>query len=149
MLNGVISYLDSKTCDDAITIMSCSASTVLSSLYSCHMAIDGTPSTAWATNGEGAGAWIQLNFGGLYYVVALEFTHRANARGLFKDLSFEFSNGQSEGPFNLEDVASGSRKFDLLISVLSSYVNITAISHYTKENNGFKEIKVYGCIPGY
>lgn len=143
------SNLGAQACDGSKQIngMTCSASSEFKKKYNCQKAIDGNAGTDWATNGQGAGAWIKLDFDGMSTVTSLEFTHRAGVGEMFADLSIEFSNGETAGRFALDNNRGGSKALTLQNSILSSYVKITATSHYSEKNNGFSEIKVYGC-PG-
>ena len=132
--------------------MTCSASTEHSAGFTCQKAIDGNSGTDWATSGEGAGAWIQLNFPKKYEVKSLALTHRAtggNRQGeLFKDLTFEFSNGQTAGPFTMDNSAGSSKSFNIPNKIVSKFVKIIATSAYTTINNGFSDIIVNGCPIG-
>ena len=132
--------------------MTCSASTEHSAGFTCQKAIDGNSRTDWATSHEGAGAWIQLNFPKKYEVKSLALTHRAtggNRNGeLFKDLTFEFSNGQTAGPFTMDNSAGSSKSFNIPNKIVSKFVKIIATSAYTTINNGFSEIIVNGCPIG-
>jgi len=135
--------------NEKIQGMTCSASTEHPGGYTCQKAIDGNSGTDWATRGEGAGAWIQLNFPKKYEVKSLTLTHRATGghrQGeLFKDLTFEFSNGQTAGPFTMDNSAGSSKSFTIPNKIVSKFVKITATSAYTTINNGFSEIIVKGC----
>ena len=145
--------LDSPACDEPEEIrwMTCSASSEYSANHACKNAIDGDLSNTWATYDwggtlEGAMAWIHLDFHGMYDVTSLEFTHRVgNEDGLFKDLTFEFSNGEIAGPFTLNEEVGGVNTFTLPNTIHASSVNITAISSYKRFHNGFADIKVFGC----
>ena len=129
--------------------MTCSASSEYSGGYSCQKAIDGNSGTDWATRGQGAGAWIQLNFPGNYEVRKMSFTHRATgsnrAGELFKDLTVELSGGNTVGPFTLGQSAGGSYTFNFPEGLKSNYARVNINSHYTRINNGFSDIRVYGC----
>ena len=143
------SNLGSQACDgtEEIVGMTCSASSEYWSISSCQKAIDDDADTFWASKGEGVGAWIQLDFGGVYNVTSLEFKHRDSPE-LFKDFNFNFSNGEITGPFRLDNDRGRSYTFTLPSSFISSYVRIRAVTHYTATadpNSGFRDIKVYGC----
>merc|ERR1712218_288158 len=144
MFNDDGNCIDECIEEGEISGMTCAASTEYSSSFSCEKAIDGNANTDWATLGQGAGAWIQLDFNRMFYVRSLAFKHRRGAE-LFKDLSLEFSDGQIVGPFTMDNIGGGSKTFILPRNILSSFVKITAISHYSKVNNGFAEIDVHGC----
>ena len=132
--------------------MTCSASTEHPGGYTCQKAIDGNSGTDWATRGEGAGAWIQLNFPKKYEVKSLTLTHRATG-GIrngeqFKDLTFEFSNGQTAGPFTMDFGSRSPKSFTIPNKIVSKFVKIITTSAYTTINNGFSEITVNGCPIG-
>ena len=138
--------------------MACSASSEFNSnLYqcSCENAIDGNSISDWATQGEGSGAWIKLNFGEFYRVTAMRIKHRATGQRpsseLFKDILFEFSNGQTfEFTLNNIPYTDGLVWNDIVFpnDPNSDYVKITATSVYGTINNGFSDIRVYGCRDG-
>merc|ERR1712218_132848 len=134
---------------EAIRWMTCSASSEWSGAHVCKNALDTSPnpwaSLDWGGPLEEPHAWIQLDFHGMYDVTSLEFTHRiGNQLQLFKDLTFEFSNGEIAGPFTLNEEAGGVNTFTLPNTIHASSVNITAISSYKRYHNGFANIKVFG-----
>ena len=134
--------------------MTCSASTEYSSAFSCQKSIDGKSDTDWATAGEGTGSWIQLNFGEVYKIETIKIKHRSTDRGtgeMFKDIFLEFSDGQKVD-FRLNNIPFSSglvwNEITLPSNPVSDYVRITATSVYSTINNGFSEIRVYGCTEG-
>ena len=142
-------------CNNEIRTMTCSASTEYSSAFSCQKAIDGKVDTDWATAGKGTGSWIQLNFGEVYKIETIKIKHRSTGglpeSEMFKDLSLEFSDGQKVD-FTLNNVpfTSGLVWNEIIFpnNPVSDYVKITATSVYSTINNGFSDIRVYGCAEG-
>ena len=133
----------------------CSASTKHSNATPCQNAIDGNSGSDWATAGEGAGSWIQLNFERFYKIKAIKIKHRATGykpeKELFKDLSFDFSDGQKiYGALNNITYKIGLVWNEIIFPSHpeSDYIKITATSVYSTINNGFSDIRVYGCTDG-
>ena len=147
--------LKHSECNNEIGTMTCSASTEYSSAFSCQKAIDGKVDTDWATAGKGTGSWIQLNFGEVYKIETIKIKHRSTGglpeSEMFKDLSLEFSDGQKVD-FRLNNVpfTSGLVWNEIIFpnNPVSDYVKITATSVYSTINNGFSDIRVYGCAEG-
>ena len=105
-------------------------------------------STDWATTDEGAGAWIQLNFQETYEIERLEIWHRSDPTAMrFKDIILEFSNGESYD-YTLNDNSMISNQVVFVKLVISEYLRITAISTYGTHDNGYSDIKIFGCILG-
>ena len=132
-----------KDCNDELTITSCSASTEFSGSYDCKKAFDGIEFDGWATLNEGDGAWIRLNLAFSYRLTKVMILQRlGNER--FKDVSLEFFGGE---PVNY--TLSNSNVWETIgvdkNSIFSDYVKITGINVYNTINNGFAELKVFGC----
>ena len=128
---------------------SCSASTEYDENHVCEKTFDGNSgSYSWATKGEGAGAWIQVNFDGLSRITKVLVLPRGNpaADGMFKDITLEFQD-LSIAEFTLSNAYEWN-EIELSGSHISTYVNITATSVYSQINNGFSELKVFGCPAG-
>ena len=136
--------------------MTCSASTEYSDAWSCKNAIDGKSDTDWATKGQGTGSWIQLNFGDFYKVETIKIKHRSTGssptKEMFKDLSLEFSDGlKVDYKLNSVPFNEGGLVWNEIVfpnNPISDYVKITAKSVYSAINNGFSDIRVYGCAEG-
>ena len=151
------SFLTTKECNSQINEMNCLASSEFSNNYPCENAIDRKSNTDWATKGEGSGAWIKLNFGGFYRVTSIRIKHRATGSRpsleLFKGISFEFSNGE-KFEFTLNNIPYTSANGLVCNNIKfpnnpsSDYVKITATSVYGTINNGFSDIRVFGCRDG-
>ena len=112
--------------------------------------MDGNSDTSWATQNEGIGAWIKLDFGGLYQVENIKIKHRTNnvQAEMFKDISLEFSDGTIAN-YTLNNVHQDWNEVDLINSpAISDFVRITATSVYGAGNNGFSDVRVFGCLTG-
>ena len=138
--------LYSKDCKDELAITSCTTSTEFSKSYDCKKAFDGNEYDGWATSYEGDGAWIKLNLDIPYRLTKILILQRqGNER--FKDVSFEFLVG---APINF--TLSNGRVWETIEvddnGISTYYVKITAINVYNKINNGFAELKVFGCASG-
>ena len=135
----------------AIEIQGCTSSSQQAPENSCEMAFDtdiNADSTEWATNNEGVGAWIQLNFKQGYEIVRLEIRHRSPGTAMrFKEILMEFSNGKSHY-YTLNDDPMISNKVVFLKLMVSDYLRITATSAYGTFDNGYSDIKVFGCLIG-
>ena len=134
-----------KDCKYELAINSCRASTEFSNSYDCNKAFDGNEYDGWATLNEGDGAWIQLNLDIPYRLTKIMILQRLNE--FFKDVSIELSVGD---PVNF---TLGSVKVWETIelydnSILTDYVKITGTNVYNKVNNGFAELKLFGCASG-
>ena len=130
-------------------ILTCSASSEYSGSYACEKAIDGKSDTSWATKGQGIGAWIQVNFGHVYQVEKIKIKHRTNnnQNEMFKDISLEFSDG-TKVDYTLNNVHQDWNAVAIDKRPISKFVKITAKSVYGTINNGFSEIRVFGCLKG-
>ena len=144
-------YLD---CNDEIELLTCSASSQHSNnwgiTHPCEYAIDKNANDDWATQGEGTGAWIQINMEKVYKVKRIQIKHRKNDnwRERFKVISLEFSDGTK-----IEHELGNNLNFnEITLDKETHVVKITAISSYSTElptgNNGFNDIKIFGCLPG-
>ena len=90
----VVRQLADKDC-----IATCEASSVLPSGddYICDNAIDGSLRSGrgyeWASNGEGEGAWIQINFGYYYQIIDFMLLQRCDVADKIKTFRLGFSAG--------------------------------------------------------
>ena len=138
-------------CADKIEIQGCTSSSQQAPENSCEMAFDtdiNADSTEWATNNEGVGAWIQLNFKQGYEIERLEIRHRSQPTAMrFKDIILEFSNGESH-EYTLNDDSMILNQVVFAKLVVSEYLRITTTSTYGTHDNGYSDIKVFGCILG-
>ena len=139
-----MSILYLKECKDELAITSCRASTEFNEDHDCKKAFDGNEYDGWATSNEGDGAWIQVFLYVPYRLTKIMILQRQNE--YFKDVSLEFSVGAPVS-FTL----SNHKVWETIEldddSILTFYVKITAINVYNKINNGFAELKLFGCAP--
>ena len=130
---------------------SCSASSVYSGVYSCEKAFDGVLNDGWATSGEGAGAWIKINFEKQYSLAKIALMQRPYDE-YWKDILLEFSDGASVN-FTLPNTYPTKQWEEIDLTaygdiITSDYVKIYAITVYRKVNVGFTEVKVFSCAAG-
>ena len=104
--------------------------------------------TDWVTNNEGVGAWIKLNFKQYYEIESLEIRHRSQGTAMrFKEIMIEFSNGESQY-YTLNDDPLISNKVVFPKLIVSDFLRITTLSAYGTFDNGYSDIKVFGCLIG-
>ena len=139
-----------SACNEEINAASCTASTEFDNNYRCGNTIDGKPDTNWATQGQGVGSWIKLDFEKIHWVEKLKIKHRSDSTGtneMFKEIELEFSSGVIIGS-TLHMVSGNWSQIDLDDPLNTDFVKITAISVYGTANNGFSEIQIFGCPIG-
>lgn len=135
--------LRAKPCKGRSLVASCVASSELAG-NPCRYAYDGRLSTAWATNGEGVGAWILLNFNQEYYVSRMTFTNRESQWEANRRVKLTFSDGSTQ-ELSI-DLAKGLVPTTIQFeprATTSIRVEITAVWFHF--NNGAKEIG-FNCI---
>ena len=109
------------------------------------MAFDADPDSDWATYREGAGSWIQSEFGATYRVARFEYRHRRHDEDN-RQITLSFSDGSSQ-TFILQDDVNDTQSF-AVTPVQSSFVRITVDSVYETVNNGARQITFYGSQQG-
>ena len=111
---------------------------------------DSDTGTEWATEGEAVGAWIEIQFGKIYSLSKIETRHRdggSSSAENFKDITLMFSDGTNQTA-TLQDGTDPEWNVVMVNpSVKTNSIKILAISAYGQANNGFSEIRFYGC-PG-
>ena len=144
--HNIISNVYFKGCNtEQLTIISCSASSEYSASYTCDKTFDENEGDGWATSGEGDGAWIKINLDSLYHLTKVMIMQRSGE--YFKDISLEFLDG-NPADFSL---SNGKVWEEIELdnnNITTNYVKISAINVYNKVNNGFAELKVFGCASG-
>ena len=81
-----------------IESMRCTSSRIYDGGYNCKKAIDGNTETDWATHNQGVGAWIQLDFRGIYLLNEIQIRQRGTGAGsaeMFMGIEIEFSDGST------------------------------------------------------
>jgi LmbE family N-acetylglucosaminyl deacetylase len=111
--------------------------------------VDGYPGNytrEWATVGEGAGAWIQLNWSSPYQVSRIVLHDRPNTDELITGATLTFSSGATIEVGALNDAGVGV-EFNVGPFITNSLrVTVTTVSGSTK-NVGLSELEVYGIQP--
>ena len=129
--------------------LNCTSSSQYTSHHACQKALDQTPGTYWATQGQGVGAWIKINFNEEYKLQKIrlkQYNHpstRPNWAEAFKEMTIEFSNGKRENLGLARDVNLWN-VFHVPNDTVN-YFKLTARSVYGHINNGFEDIEIYGC----
>eukprot|EP00092_Neocalanus_flemingeri_P007315 GFUD01007901.1.p1 GENE.GFUD01007901.1~~GFUD01007901.1.p1 ORF type:complete len:539 (+),score=172.53 GFUD01007901.1:31-1617(+) len=130
--------------------ITCEASSEFNRKFSCRKAFDGNLSigkkkNAWASKGEGVGAWIMANFDQTIAVNQLKILQRHFPGESNKKVEIQFSSGLKQ----LATLpAKGDKHWNIIRlsnGVLTDSVKITVMEVYGTVNNGFKEIQVFGC----
>ena len=137
-------------CNSTIPIDSCTASSEKGG-KKCTNAFDGNEDNKhdWASNKEGAGAWIQLQFQKTYHIKKVGLKHRAYSQcGNFKDISLMLSNGDKIlSQLNNDKSSWNFVEFPPNLPA-TNRLKVTAVTVYKTASNGFAEIIVYGCKGG-
>ena len=76
-----------------VKIASCTASSEFDGNYPCRNAYDGNMADGWATDKQGTGSWIKLQFAGAQAITAMNFANRHGEES--KGLKLEFSDGST------------------------------------------------------
>ena len=149
-------YILLSECSSAAPILlsaagfTCTVSTQYSPSYSCKHMFDGDDATDWATRGQGVGAWLKVDFGGKAIEVSrIELRHRFGgqySRENFKDIQLQLSNGY-EMTATLSDHAdwNTAELLDGPHVASATWLKITATGVHGAANNGFSEMRIYGC----
>jgi len=130
--------------------ITCTASSHIGPVWSCKKAFDnklkiGKKGSAWASRGEGVGAWILATFSRPVKIVKLKILQRHNPVEANKQVSLDTSSGWSQ---TAGLPAKGDRHWNIISlskPVTTSWVKITVKAVYGTVNNGFKEIQIFGC----
>jgi len=130
--------------------ITCTASSHFGPVWSCKKAFDnklkiGKKGSAWASRGEGVGAWILATFSRPVKIVKLKILQRHNPVEANKKVSLDTSSGWSQ---TAGLPAKGDRHWNIISlskPVTTSWVKITVKAVYGTVNNGFKEIQIFGC----
>eukprot|EP00049_Salpingoeca_infusionum_P000704 m.41791 g.41791 ORF g.41791 m.41791 type:complete len:485 (-) comp10612_c0_seq1:97-1551(-) len=127
------------------TIVGCSASSIHDSSYHCRYAYNGGWSDgggqAWATRGQGAGSWIQVNFDRPMYIMRWKYMQRNCGCEWYRTMRLYYSGGsvavsmpQGQGPYTR----------DFAFTKATSYIKAVGEAVWSTTNNGFNEIEYYG-----
>ena len=99
----------------------------------------------WASDGEGAGAWLRLTFDEPEWVARVVLYDRPNQMDRIKGATVTFSDGTTADVAALVNDASFGTYIDLSAPIYTSYVLITVTSvSQTTSSAGLSEVLVYG-----
>jgi len=111
--------------------------------------VDGYPGDStreWATVGEHAGAWIQLNWSSPYLINEVVLHDRPNLDDQITGATLTFSDGSTVKVGALDNAGSGlDVKLNPIITN-SLRMTVTSVSGST-QNVGLSELEVYGTVP--
>ena len=130
----------------------CNASSEYGFDYACSKTYDSNTGTDWATNNEGPGAWIKIQFPEYIQLSKIETRHRREgwySGDNFKNITLSFSDGTNKSA-SIEDGTHPEWNVIKINPVVKSkYINISATSVHGTHilNPGYSEIRFYGC-PG-
>ena len=131
--------------------ITCTASSELNRRFGCNKAFDGNLSigkqkNAWASLGEGVGAWIEAKFEGKKAIHQLKLLQRLYPGEANKKIELKFGNN---GPRQIATLpAKGDKHWNIIKlsnNIVTDSIRITIKEVYGTVNNGFKEIQIFGC----
>ncbi len=117
---------------------SCSTSSYLDTNWKCENGFSASnkdqEGEIWASRREGIGAWIEINFSGLFYLTKFEILNRRNPQERNSLIEAQFSNGSKQliKLLNIDDVQS----FEVKPPVKTTSVKFTIKGVYGTINNG-------------
>jgi hypothetical protein len=103
------------------------------------------PTREWASNGQGAGAWIQLTWSRPYCVEKVILYDRPNASDRVMAGNLVFSDASTVAVGALHNAAEGDTFAFAPKVVTTARLNITQVSGVT-ENIGLAEFRAFRCI---
>jgi hypothetical protein len=116
----------------------CTESSKFGDSWSCMAALDGSledhKGKMWASNNEGVGAFIKVNFKNLYEINSFTYKDKSNKGEQNKKLLFEFSSGDSHVFEHIQSDDEVTVTFDTPFR--STYVKVTILDVYGTINNG-------------
>jgi hypothetical protein len=110
--------------------------------WGANNAIDGNRATAWSSNGDGNGAFIEITLPQPTQLTAIEVWTRSMGDGTAQILEFTLTTGNGEilGPFSLND-ATQAYRFE--IDAVASSLRLDIVDS-TGGNTGLIEFAAYG-----
>jgi hypothetical protein len=116
------------------------------SSFGANNAIDGQSNTQWSSDGDGDGAWIEVELPGTYDVHAIGFWTRKMPNDTAQIFSFTVvtDQGDTHGPF---DLADANQIYYFPVEFTAHTLRFEAVSTNTG-NTGAVEIEVYGEAHG-
>ena len=134
----------------------CTASSEEVSFLSCEKAFDGIATgdwaseirgSAWASNGEGVGAWIKAYFKKPHQVKKIQLIQRANEDERNREVELEFSEGETKKWVLEKGKQSTQIQSSLTLgsAILTRSLKVTITEVFNTINNGWEEVKIYVC----
>ncbi|MGD1996862.1 MAG: discoidin domain-containing protein [Anaerolineae bacterium] len=110
--------------------------------YGASRAFDEQPGTEWSSDGDGDGAWIEIELAQTYEVHTIGLWTRRMSDGTAQILSFSITTDQGEtfGPFDLPDA---NRVYTFPVQFAARTLRFDAVET-SGGNTGAVEIGVYG-----
>src|SRR3972149_747362 len=124
-----------------------SASSTFSGSFPASKAADGSASTDWASAGEQAGAWWQVDWTIAQSISQIILRDRSNTTDKWKSGVISFSNGSTVNHGSIPDNGSPfTVDFGLKTSI--TWMRVTS-SDGTGSNIGLAEVEAYNLLQGY
>lgn len=137
------------------SMITCTASSEYSGDYVCQKAFDGPGKmpceddwkNGWATKGEGVGAWIKAEFVEVIAIKKLRIKQRISGKEQNSGIEIAFDGGVKKD-FKLG--VKGCNSWNIInlsepVATRTMKIRISSV-YGPPDNNGFKEIEIYGCI---
>jgi hypothetical protein len=110
------------------------------SAYGANKAIDGDPATEWSSNGDGSGAWIEIDLGRETAVTGIGLrTRTMGTSAQITAFRVVTDTGETLGPFTLPDA---SAVFDFPVTATARTLRFEVVGS-SGGNTGVGEIAVY------
>jgi len=112
------------------------------SAWGADSAVDGDPSTAWSSNGDGSDAYLVLDFGKPMKLSFIDIWTRtmSNNTAKISSLTITTDNGDSFGPFTLPDA---KKPYRFALETTAKTLRIDAVDS-NGGNTGLIEVSVMG-----
>lgn len=111
------------------------------SAFGANNAIDGNPDTQWSSDGEGNGAWIELDLSAENFVTSLGFwTRTMGTSAEIHSFSVVTDRGETYGPFQVNDAGS---MYYFEVDFTAQRVRFEVVDS-SGGNTGVIEIAIYG-----
>ena len=103
----------------------------------CGLAIDGSMApfdSAWISNNEGVGAFIKLEFDGMYNILGVKLKQRLAKAGQIKEITLSFSDSSTQKVmmwFDISNILTVSHyRYLYIISYCTFFLNQTSLQLY-------------------
>ena len=131
------------------TGFTCTASSEYNSGYSCSNVYDSNTDSEWATLGQGAGAWIEIQFPSPVTISKIETRYRyggISSGENFKAITLLFTDGTIHSTTLTDGTNPEWNVVQMSLTVTTNSIKISATSlHGPTANPGFSEIRFYNC----